>query len=117
MTLRALFGSLPALLDLAAARGLTFQQKRLWILTFSTEFERSEVLEPGAFRHVRGMPAPLLQRKEILHRDTALLRAVKQMAAKVWRQVQPFELWHQWPKVIRASSSRRRSVSLGSVDF
>jgi hypothetical protein len=39
------------------------------------------------------------------------------MLLKLGRQAEPFYLWHQPPNVMRASSSRRRFVSAGSLDF
>lgn len=97
-------------------RGLAAQKKSLWVLTFPTELERSEVLVARAFRNLRKMQSSFFKREEVLHGYLALFGAIKEMLAKLRREIVPLHLRHQLPNVIRASCSRSRSVSAGSLD-
>ena len=75
-------------------RGLTAQKESLWILTLSAKLERSEILVPMALWNIWGMPAPLLQGKNIFHGEFAFFGAVKEMLKKFRWQVQPFDFRH-----------------------
>jgi hypothetical protein len=64
-------------------RSLTPQEKRLRILPLSAEFERSEILVPGAVWNVRGMPAPLFQGKKIFQRNLPFFGPVKEVLTQL----------------------------------
>jgi len=68
-------------------RGLTLQKKSLRIPAFSAQLERSEVIVPMTLWNIWGMPAPLLQRKNVLHGKFALSCTVKEMLKKFRWQV------------------------------
>lgn len=68
-------------------RGLTLQKKRLRVLTFAAELERSEVLVPRALWNFRRTLAPLLQGKEVFHGNLALLGTIKEMLPEFSWQV------------------------------
>src|SRR6516165_1702977 len=97
-------------------RRLSFQQECLWVLTFATNLERSEILVPGTGRRLRLGFTPQLQLVEILSGYLAVGDSIEEMLAKTRWKIGPPNLRHQPPNVMRASSSFKRSRSAGSED-
>ena len=52
------------------------------------------------------MDTPFFECEEVFHGYLAFFGSIKEMLAKLRREILPFHLRHQLPKVIRASSSR-----------
>jgi len=77
-----------------AARGLSAQEKSLWIRPFPAQFETAKVLVPGAVWNVRLRAFPAFEARKVIRRQTPLnATQVKVMPHSAW-QVVPFELAH-----------------------
>jgi hypothetical protein len=84
----------PVSLNGLTARGLSTQEKSLWIRPFPAQFETAKVLVPRAIGNIRLRAFPSFEARKIIRRQTPLNAAQVKVMPDSARQVVPFELGH-----------------------